>query len=136
MRTAIAAVLVALLQTSLPMRSIDKGPNSQIDAAKQVSAHTADEWAKLWMQHAGARTRPSVDFNKEAVAAVFLGSRSTAGYAVEIVRARQEGVALVVSYKETRPSPDSVAAQILTSPYHIVAIPKGSTTDVKFERVD
>ena len=136
MRVAIAAALVAVLQSSLPMRSIDRGQNSQIDAAKQVSAHNADEWSKLWTSHAGNRTRPSVDFNKEVVAAVFLGSRPTAGYAVEIVRARQEGVALVVSYKETRPSPDSVAAQVLTSPYHIVAVPKGSTTDVKFERVD
>jgi PrcB C-terminal len=136
MRTVIAAVLVALLQAGLPMHSIDKGPNSQIDSAKQVSARTADEWAKLWMQHAGGRTRPSVDFNKEVVAAVFLGSRSTAGYAVEITRVRQEGVALVVSYKETRPPPDSVAAQVLTSPFHIVAVPKGSTTDVKFERLD
>jgi hypothetical protein len=136
MRTVIAAVLMALLQSSLPVRSLDKGSNSQIDMAKQVSAHTADDWAKLWMQHAGGRTRPSVDFNKEVVAAVFVGSRSTGGFAVEIVRARQDGVALVVSYKETRPSPDSVAAQVLTSPYHIVALPKGSTTDVKFERVD
>ena len=131
-----AALLVAVLQTSLPMRSIDKGQASQIDAAGQVSAHMADEWAKLWTRHAGARTRPSVDFNKEVVAAVFLGTRPSAGYAVEIVGARQEGVALVVSYKETRPAPDSVAAQVLTSPYHIVAIPKGSTTDVKFERVN
>ena len=136
MRVAIAVALVAVLQSSLPMRSIDRGPNSQIDAAKQVSAHNADEWSKLWASHAGGRTRPNVDFNREVVAAVFLGSRPTGGYAVEIVRARQDGVALVVSYKETRPSPDSVAAQVLTSPYHIVAVPKGSTTDVKFERVE
>lgn|SRR5689334_14172219 len=136
MRTVIAAALVALLQSGIQMRTIDKGQNSQIDTARQVSAHTADEWTKLWMQHAGARPRPSVDFNNEVIAAVFLGSRPTAGYGVEIVRARQAGVAMLVSYKETRPAPDSVAAQVLTSPYHIVAIPKGSTTDVKFERVD
>ena len=136
MTTAIAAVLVALLQATLPMRSIDKGPNSQIDTAKQVSAHTTEEWAKLWMQHAGARARPPVDFTKEVVAAVFVGSRPTAGYAVEIVRARQEGAAIVVSYKETRPAPDSVAAQVLTSPYQIVAVPKGSATALTFERVD
>jgi protease stability complex PrcB-like protein len=136
MRVAIAAALVAVLQSSLPMRSIDRGQNSQIDAARQASARNADEWSKLWTSHAGARARPNVDFSKEVVAAVFLGSRPTAGYGVEIVRARQDGVALVVSYEETRPSPDSVAAQVLTSPYHIVAVPKGSTTDVKFERVE
>ena len=136
MRMAIAATLVALLQAGLPMRTVDNGQSSQIDRAKQVSARTADEWTKLWTEHAGGRTRPNVDFTKEVVAAVFLGSRPSAGYAVEIVRARQDGASLVVSYKETRPAPDSVAAQVLTSPYHIVAIQKGSTTDVKFERAE
>jgi hypothetical protein len=136
MRTAIAAALVALLQAGVPMRTVDKGQSSQIDVPKQVSARTADDWARLWTGHAGGRTPPAVDFTKEVVAAVFLGSRPSAGYAVDIVRARQEGVALVVSYKETRPAPDSVAAQVLTSPYHIVAIPAGSATVVRFERVD
>jgi len=55
---------------------------------------------------------------------------------VQIVGVRQEGGALVVSYRATRPAPDALTAQVLTSPYHIVAIPKGSTTEVKFERVN
>ena len=136
MRMAIAALLVAVLQASLPMRSLDQGQESGIEAAKQVSARSAGEWDALWKQHAGARVRPSVDFNKEVVAAVFLGSRPSAGYGVQIVGVRQEGGALVVSYRETRPAPDALTAQVLTSPYHIVAIPKGSTTEVKFERVN
>ena len=136
MRMAIAALLVAVLQTTLPMRSIDQGQGSGIEAAKQVNARNVDEWDALWKEHAGSRARPSVDFTKEVVAAVFLGSRPTAGYGVRIVRARQDGVALVVSYTETRPAPGALAAQVLTSPYHIVAIPRGSTTDVKFERVN
>jgi hypothetical protein len=135
MRLAIAALLVAVLQASLPMRSLDQGQESAIDAAKQVSARNADEWDALWKQHGSGRPRPSVDFSKEVVAAVFLGSRPSAGYSVQIVRVRQDGGALVVSYRETRPAPDALTAQVLTSPYHIVAIPKGSTTDVKFERV-
>ena len=136
MRMAIAALLVAVLQASLPMRSLDQGQESGIEAAKQVSARSALEWDALWKQHASARARPSVDFTKEVVAAVFLGSRPSAGYGVQIVGVRQEGSALVVSYRETRPAPDALTAQVLTSPYHIVAIPKGSTTDVKFERVN
>ena len=136
MKVAIAALLVAVLQSSLPMRSIDQGPESRIDMSKQVSARTADEWDALWKDHGGGRARPAVDFTKEVVAAVFLGSRPSAGYSVQIVRARQEGASLVVSYRETRPAPGALAAQVLTSPYHIVAIPKGSTTDVKFERAN
>ena len=136
MRMAIAALLVAVLQASLPMRSLDQGQESGIEAAKQVSARSALEWDALWKQHAAGRARPAVDFNKEVIAAVFLGSRPSAGYSVRIVRVRQEGAALVVSYTETRPAPDALTAQVLTSPYQIVAIPKGSTTEVKFERVN
>jgi len=131
----LAATLQAANTNTVPMRSIDKGVMSNMDDGRQASARSVEEWAKLWNQHAGERTRPSVDFTREVVAAVFLGTRPTAGFAIEIVRVRQEGVALVVEYKETRPAPDSVAAQVLTSPYHIVAVPRGSTTEVKFARV-
>jgi hypothetical protein len=132
----IAVLLAAVLQATIPMRTIDSGMTSNVDAGRQASARSVEEWSKLWTLHAGERTRPAVDFSKEIVVAVFMGTRPTAGFSVQIVRVRQDGPALVVSYTETRPAPDSVAAQILTSPFHIVAVPRGSTTDVKFERVN
>jgi hypothetical protein len=39
-----------------------------------------------------------------------------------------------VQYRETKPAPDAIAAQILTSPFHLVAVPRADG-DVKFERV-
>src|SRR5712691_2257921 len=111
----IAVLLAAILQAAVPMRPIDKGMTSQMDDARLASARSAAEWAKLWTQHAGERARPSVDFSKEIVIGAFMGTRPSAGFATEIVRVREEGAALVVSYKETRPAPDSVAAQVLTS---------------------
>ena len=132
----IAVLVAAILQAALPLRPIDQGTMSNMDDARQVSARSVDEWSKLWTQHAGERTRPSVDFTKEVVVAVFMGTRPTAGFSIEIVRVRQEGAAVVVSWRETRPAPDSVTAQVLTSPFHIVAVPKGTTTDVKFERIN
>lgn len=132
----IAVLLAAILQATLPMRTIDSGMTSNMDAGRQATAGSVEDWSKLWTLHAGERTRPSVDFSREVVVAVFTGTRPTAGFSVQIVRVRQEGPALVVSYTETRPAPGSVAAQILTSPFHIVAVPRGTTTDVKFERVN
>jgi hypothetical protein len=130
-----AVLLAAILQATVPMRSIDKGVTSNMDAGRQASARSTEEWAALWTLHAGERTRPNVDFSREVVVAVFMGTRPTAGFSVEIVGVRQEGQALIVSYKETRPAPDALTAQVLTSPFHIVAVPRGATTDVKFERV-
>ena len=131
----IAVLLAAILQATVSMHPVDKGMNSQMDDARQVVVRTDAEWSKLWTQHGGDRTKPAIDFSKNMLVAVFLGTRPTTGFAVEIVGVREEGGGLVVAYKETRPAPDSVAAQMLTSPYHIVAVPRGSTTAVKFERV-
>jgi len=135
----IAVLLAAILQTSLPMRSIEKGAMSNMDEARQATARSVEEWSTLWNLHAGARTRPAVDFSRDVVVAVFMGTRPTAGFGIEIVRVREEGNSLVVSYKETRPAPGLLTAQVLTSPYHIVAVPRGTlspATDVKFERVN
>ena len=129
----IAVLLAAILQTAVPIRSLDKGASSQVDVARQAAVQSAAEWNTLWSQHAGDRAKPPVDFTKEMVLAVFLGTRPTAGFSVEIVGAREEGATLIVSYRETRPQAGSVAAQVLTSPYHLVAVPKHG--DVKWERV-
>ena len=129
----IAVLIAAILQTSVPIRSLDRGAMSQIDGARQAVARSDAEWRMLWSQHAGDRARPAVDFSKEMVVAIFLGTRPTAGFSVEIVGAREEGAMLIVSYRETRPQPGIVTAQVLTSPYHLVAVPKHG--DVKWERV-
>jgi PrcB C-terminal len=132
----IAVLLAAILQASLPMRPIDKGLNSTMDDKRQAVVRTDAEWTRVWTQHAGEKTRPAVDFSKDMVLALFMGTRPTAGFATEIVGVREEAGTLIVSYKETRPSPESVAAQILTSPFHIVAVPRGTATAVKWERVN
>ena len=43
---------------------------------------------------------------------------------------------LVVRYKEPVPSRDPVTAQIITEPYHIIAFPKATVTDVRFQKVE
>jgi PrcB C-terminal len=130
------AIFLTMLQAPAPIRSLDKGLDSQVDIARQVTVRTAGEWATLWRQHGGERPRPAVDFSQELVAAVFLGSRPTAGFSVDIVGARDEGGAMVIQYRETRPPADAIVAQVLTMPYHIVAVRHAAVSDVKFEKVN
>jgi len=118
-----------------PVMTIEKGHESAIDASRQATARTQAEWVKLWKSHSWDRKVPKVDFTKDMVVGVFLGSRPTAGYDVEIVATRQQGDVLVVEYRETKPARDAMTAQILTAPYHLVAVPK-SARDVKFEKVE
>lgn len=116
-------------------RMIEKGDQSNVDSAKQVLVRTDAEWTTLWRQHAGDRPRPAVDFSKEMIVGVFMGSRPNAGFSTAIVSATAGNGALIVRYSETMPAPGRVAAQVLTFPFHLVAIPKAVVTDVKFERV-
>lgn len=117
-------------------RTIEKGDQSNVDDAKQVVVRDAAQWRTLWQQHAPDRPLPPVDFAKESVVAVFMGSRPTAGYSVAILSTTEGGGALIVRYRETRPAPGAITAQVLTFPYHIVAIPKSTAPNVKFEKVD
>jgi len=80
-----------------------------------------------------SRPVPGVDFGRRMVVAVFLGTRPSAGYAVEITGTGVDGNDLVVQWSERRPEKGMVAAQILTSPAHIVSVPK-VTGAIRFEK--
>ncbi len=116
-------------------RTIEKGDQSNIDDGKQVLVRTEAEWAKLWQAHSPDHPRPAVDFSKEMVVGVFMGSRPNAGFSTGIVSTTAANGALIVRYTETKPGPGAVSAQILTFPYHLVAIPKADVKDTKFEKV-
>ena len=115
-------------------RTIEKGDQSNVEDAKRVLVRTDAEWAKLWQQHAPDRPRPVVDLSKEMVVGVFMGSRPNAGFSTAIVSATEGGGALMVRYTETKPSAGAISAQVLTFPFHIVAIPKVSAANVRFEK--
>ena len=138
--TMLVLGLAALLQAApaapprIAMRTIDKGAQSNVEDAKRATVRTAQEWAKLWVGHAPDRAQPAVDFSREMVVGVFLGSRPTAGYDVEIVGVQEEPAGLVVQYRETTPAAGAMTAQVLVMPYHIVAVPARAGA-VRFEKV-
>jgi len=127
-------LFAALLQMSpSPMATVARDLMSGIDEPRQSVARSADEWTTLWRAHAGDKPAPKVDFARRTVLAVFLGTRTSAGYAVEIVGTRAEGTGLIVQWSERQPQRDMVSAQILTSPSHIVTVPKVAGP-IRFEK--
>ena len=115
------------------VRTLEKGTQSNIDDRLTASVTTDAEWTALWKKHNFDKPAPKVDFAKEIVVAVFMGSRPTAGFAVEIVSAAERDGKLIVTYRETVPGPGAISAQVLTAPYHIAAVPK-SALPVTFEK--
>lgn len=100
--------------------TLDRGDHSQIEEPRDVVVRTAAELSALWKQHGGDSKPPEVDFTKSMVLGVFLGSRRTAGYAVEITRIDKQEAGLVVLSREQRPDPRDMVAQMLTAPFHLV----------------
>ncbi|HEX7140204.1 MAG TPA: protease complex subunit PrcB family protein [Vicinamibacterales bacterium] len=114
-------------------RTVERGSQSNIDRARQVVIRSAAEWTTFWRTHNFDKPAPHVDFDKEMVVGVFMGSRQTGGYSVTITSVAERDGSLVVTYSESSPRPGAMTAQVLTFPYHLVAVPKRSG-DVKFEK--
>jgi protease stability complex PrcB-like protein len=105
--------------------TIARGDASWISEPRQIVARDAEAWTALWAAHAGPEgAPPAIDFATRVVAAAFAGEQPSAGHAIEIVAAvaGHNEVRLIV---ETRaPAAGSVSAQIMTSPFHIVSLPR------------
>lgn len=133
MSVILAALLALVMQTSA-VETIANDTMSGIDMPRQAVARNDKDWTTLWQQHAGpGKPAPKVDFGTRTVLAVFLGSRPSAGYRVEVSGTRTEGKRLIVTWRELQPSRDSLLAQVLTSPAHLVSIPKFDG-EITFER--
>jgi len=127
----IAMVLTG--QQPAALRTVDKGDFSNVDDAKQVVVRSEAEWRAIWRQHAGERPMPPIDFAKETVVGVFMGSRPTAGYDIAITKTLEKDGTLWVFYREKTPARGLVLAQVLTFPFHLVAVPR-TASEVKFEK--
>jgi hypothetical protein len=131
----ILALAIGMQTGASPVQTIVRDMMSQVDAPKQAAARTPAEWAALWRQHAGDTPAPKVDLASRTVVAVFLGSRPTAGFTVEITAAREQGGVMIVEWRETKPSRDMILAQVLTSPAHVATIPKFAG-EIKFQKAE
>jgi hypothetical protein len=116
------AVFGAAVVAAPTFTTISKGDISEQQTARQVTARTEAEWQAVWRGHAPDTKAPVVDFATKMAVGIFLGTKPTAGYEVEIVNTREDGAALVVEYVLRQPRRDMMTAQILTQPFHLIAI--------------
>jgi hypothetical protein len=131
----VALLIAALMQQPAPVaiRVLDRGANSGVEDARREAVTSPAQFAGLWREHT-SRPQPAIDFAKESVVALFLGMRNTGGYAVEIVELSRDDTGFVLRYRERKPSPDGVTAQVLTFPFVIAAVPR-LTGPLRFELV-
>jgi hypothetical protein len=131
----ILCISMASAQAPQPaFTNVAKGDASGQQIARQVTARTPAEWAAVWKAHSTTEKPPQIDFTKSMVVGVFLGSKPSAGYEVEIVGVRTQNKELVVEYVQRQPGRGTMVVQILTEPYHLVSVPQHEGT-VRFVHV-
>ena len=89
--------------------------------------------------HAGTLPKPAapaVDHTRWLVVGAFLGQRPTANHGIELgpawTAADSSGTYLEMKVRETKPPAGSLAAQVVTSPYALVKIPREQWGRVRF----
>jgi hypothetical protein len=113
---------------SSPLRTIAEGAFSGITQARQEVIKDQAAWSKLWRQHnrkaQPAGKVPEIDFAKEMVLVVTMGQQRTGGYAIEIVKVESAKGRLRISVNHQSPPPGAMVIQVLTAPFHMVAVAK------------
>jgi hypothetical protein len=127
----LAITLAGNALAPVPFTTISRSDNSGVEEARRVVVRTPEAWQALWKQHAPGQPMPAVDFSRSTVVGVFLGSRNTAGYRVTITGIESDGSSALVTYREERPGPDDILAQVVTFPHHLVRVER-IAGEVKF----
>lgn len=114
---------------------VERGPMSGVVEPREVVARTAEEWEALWKSLPARRPMPRVSFENTMIAALFLGERPTAGFAVEFTAVKRDADTLIIEYVERVPAADVSVGQMLTTPYFVAGVPKHDGP-VKFVKVE
>jgi len=133
MSLAAGFVLYATIVQVIPFTNVAWGTSSQIDEPREVVIRTQAEWQTFWKTHS-TQPAPVVDFSRSVVAGVFLGMRPTGGYGVSMRAVRRTSTGAVVEYLSSTPDKNQMVIQMLTSPFHLIAIP-GDIVKVEFKEV-
>jgi hypothetical protein len=106
--------------SSISFRIVAEGPDSRIDAHRELIIRMPGVWDFVWRKHSNS-TPPEIDFRRETVIAIFGGRRANATPALRIASISEEDGSIVVRYREV--TDQTGRAGLPTTPFIIVAIP-------------
>jgi hypothetical protein len=128
-----AGAIVACASTAVvdddSFRTIARGYQSGIIGPDVEVARTQNEWEELWARHTSTELPrpelPPVDFDRDMVVFAAVGVRPTTGYAFEIERVEPQITGdLLVEALERVPAPDAILPQVVSQPFHVIAMRK------------
>lgn len=115
---------LAMLAVVAPAAAWDRLDGQYSGVRTQHTEAVTDEasWKALWARHAPDQAVPAVSFEREQVAAVFLGQTPTAGVTVDVdvMNDPLDSTRLVVFYQPVRPARAGFAASVMATPFVFV----------------
>ncbi len=102
-------------------RTIASGTNAT--EKQQKMYHCTDQGAlDNYLRIAQSNSRPKVDFFKDRVVAIFLGTRPTGGYSAAVSKVSVVANVATIEVTEATPAKGEMTTQALTSPWVMIAI--------------
>jgi len=121
----IGVVVGTLLQAMLPLQLSWRAATAECSNPGKSGSARSTSGGTSGRNTEPARSRTLISRSRWS-SGVFSGSRPTTGCRVEIVSISHVGGVVVVEYRERTPAPDALVAQMLTSPFHLVSVPRKS----------
>jgi len=111
---------------TLPMETLRQGDQWPTRIGPAFAVITGPEaWARFLRQHGGrVEDWPAVDWDNNLVLVGLMGPKRTGGYRITLAKVTVRGDAVTVHVEETRPRPGDMVIQVLTSPFHVVVVPR------------
>jgi uncharacterized protein (TIGR03067 family) len=115
----------AQARKAIPLGRTWSGSHSGETKPEQIVVRTEKEWALVWKKSQDSRellTPPKVDFDKEMVLAVFLGSKPSGGHAIAITEVACDKLEMSVQVRTTLPTGNGAVELKETRPYCLVVV--------------
>jgi uncharacterized protein (DUF885 family) len=121
--------------SALDFSVLATGTVSDYEGARSVELILdQNDLLRAWAIIGQGRPAPEVNFNTQAIIIAYQGRKNTGGYSINISGIRREGTTLTVNANEQAPGASAMTAQMLTSPFVAVIIPRPPNSSiVKFE---
>ena len=121
------------LKASNELVEILSGSHSNFDKRFFTEVNSAKELEELYKTLNKTRTPnyklPNVDFSKEVVLGLFMGSKSSGGYAIKIDHIKTDGNYTAVFINEVKPT--GMATSVITQPFYLAKMNK-PTKPIRF----
>lgn len=115
--------------------SLSAGAASAVPMRKNYVIENDAEFEELWSLIGAPGERPVVDFSKDVVVAVFQGEKPTGGYGIRVTAVADKDAAREVWVSLAEPEEGCAVTQAVTSPYHVISLPKTSLSFVPKEQL-